>query len=191
MNPRWMLLGCVAFVAVALVNAETAQSDPSDPGNVDPCTKNNFSLKISLLAFAHDDVIKWKHFPRYWPFVREFTGHRWIPLTKASDAEPWCFFYLLLNKCLSKQSIRRWYESPSCSLWRHRNGSWPRRRLPGKFLQHPCPKGVNKGFHLIVVFTAYLYVLLRMNPTQPFQLNLYQLNDKTSYFKSRNREIGC
>ena len=22
----------------------------------------------------HDDVIKWKHFSRYWPFVREFTG---------------------------------------------------------------------------------------------------------------------
>ena len=21
-------------------------------------------------AFKHDDVIKWKHFPRYWPFVR-------------------------------------------------------------------------------------------------------------------------
>ena len=21
-------------------------------------------------AFSHDDVIKWKHFPRYWPFVR-------------------------------------------------------------------------------------------------------------------------
>ena len=39
----------------------------------------------------HDDVIKWQHFLRYWPFVREFTGHRWIPLTKASDAELWCF----------------------------------------------------------------------------------------------------
>ena len=27
---------------------------------------------ITLLATAllHDDVIKWKHFPRYWPFVR-------------------------------------------------------------------------------------------------------------------------
>ena len=37
----------------------------------------------------HDDVIKWKHFPRYWPFVRGI--HRWIPLTKASDAELWCF----------------------------------------------------------------------------------------------------
>ena len=22
-------------------------------------------------TLAHDDVIKWKHFPRYWPFVRE------------------------------------------------------------------------------------------------------------------------
>ena len=25
-------------------------------------------------GFVHNDVIKWKHFPRYWPFVREFTG---------------------------------------------------------------------------------------------------------------------
>ena len=39
----------------------------------------------------HDDVIKWKHFPRYWPFVRGI--HRWIPHTKASDAELWCFVW--------------------------------------------------------------------------------------------------
>ena len=39
----------------------------------------------------HDDVIKWKYFPPYWPFMRKFTGHRWIPLTKVSDAELWCF----------------------------------------------------------------------------------------------------
>ena len=38
---------------------------------------------------SHDDLIKWKHFPRYWPFVRRITGLRWIPRTKASDAEPW------------------------------------------------------------------------------------------------------
>ena len=25
---------------------------------------------------------------------REFTGHRWIPPTKASDAELWCFFFI-------------------------------------------------------------------------------------------------
>ena len=24
-----------------------------------------------LVQLIHDDVIKWKHFPRYWPFVRE------------------------------------------------------------------------------------------------------------------------
>ena len=38
-----------------------------------------------------DDVIKWKHFPRYWPFVRGIHRSRWIPRTKASDAELWCF----------------------------------------------------------------------------------------------------
>ena len=28
-----------------------------------------------VLWHLHDDVIKWKHFPCYWPFVREI--HRW------------------------------------------------------------------------------------------------------------------
>ena len=27
------------------------------------------------------------------PLYREFTGHRWIPCTKASDAELWCFLW--------------------------------------------------------------------------------------------------
>ena len=38
---------------------------------------------------SHDDVIKWKHFPRYRLFVR---GNHWSPagsLTKASDTELW------------------------------------------------------------------------------------------------------
>ena len=39
---------------------------------------------------CHDDVIKWKHFPRYWPFVRGI--HR-SPVTKASHAEFWCFLW--------------------------------------------------------------------------------------------------
>ena len=41
----------------------------------------------------HDDNIKWKHFPSYWPFVRGTTGDRWIPLKKASDAELWYFLW--------------------------------------------------------------------------------------------------
>ena len=48
---------------------------------------------IDFQLVNHDDVIKWKHFPRYWPFVRESTGHRWIPLTKPSDAELWYFLW--------------------------------------------------------------------------------------------------
>ena len=40
---------------------------------------------------VHDDVIKWKRFRRYWPFARGI--HRWIPLTKVSTAEHWCFLW--------------------------------------------------------------------------------------------------
>ena len=46
------------------------------------------SLKSDIL---YDDVIKWKHFRVTGPLCGEFTGPRWIPLTKASDAELWCF----------------------------------------------------------------------------------------------------
>ena len=34
----------------------------------------------------HDDVIKWKHFPCYWPFVRGIHRSPVSPLPKASDA---------------------------------------------------------------------------------------------------------
>ena len=53
------------------------------------------------------------------PLCGEFTGHRGISLTKASDAE--LFFDLCLNKRLSKQSWGWWFETPSRSLWRHCN----------------------------------------------------------------------
>ena len=41
----------------------------------------------------HDDVIKWKQVPRYWPFVRGIHRQRWIPRTKTSDTELWCFLW--------------------------------------------------------------------------------------------------
>ena len=31
------------------------------------------------MHFLHDDVIKWKHFPRNWPLVRGIHRSRWIP----------------------------------------------------------------------------------------------------------------
>ena len=30
----------------------------------------NYARGSSFVTFYHDDVIKWKHFPHYWPFVR-------------------------------------------------------------------------------------------------------------------------
>ena len=41
----------------------------------------------------HDDVIKWKHFPRYWPFVRGIHLSAVNSHTKASDAEHRCFLW--------------------------------------------------------------------------------------------------
>ena len=49
----------------------------------------------------------------------EFIDPRWIPHTKASDADD--FFDLRPNKLLSKQSWGWWFETPSRPLWRHRN----------------------------------------------------------------------
>ena len=69
----------------------------------------------------HDDVIKWKHFPPYWPFVRgihgEFPEQR--PVTGSFDV----FFDLCLIKRLSKHSRGWWLEMLSPPLWRHYNVS--------------------------------------------------------------------
>ena len=77
--------------------------------------------EIDTQIWIHDDVIKWKYFPRYWPFVRGI--HRspvnspQRPVTRSFDV----FFDLRLHKRLSKQSWGWWFETPSWSLWRHCN----------------------------------------------------------------------
>ena len=43
--------------------------------------------------YSQDDVIKWKHFPRNWPFVRGIHRSRLIPHTKVSEAELWSFLW--------------------------------------------------------------------------------------------------
>ena len=76
---------------------------------------------VESLERIHDDVIKWKHFLRYWPLVRgipvtgEFPSQR--PMARSFDI----FFDLRLSKRLSKQSGRRWFKTPSRPLWRHCN----------------------------------------------------------------------
>ena len=54
----------------------------------------------------------------------EFTGPRWIPRRKASDAGLWCFLWSAPEfKRLSKQSWGWWFDMPSCPLWRHRKAN--------------------------------------------------------------------
>ena len=72
-----------------------------------------------MIRMLHDDVIKWKNLPRYRPFV---LGIHRSPV-KSPHTGQWrgVFFDLCLNQKLSKQWRRRWFETPSRSLWRHCN----------------------------------------------------------------------
>ena len=82
----------------------------------------------------------------------EFTGHRWIPHTKASDAELWCIFYLRLNKLLSKQSWGWLFDTPFRSLWCHCN-----------VLQRPeyDTRLLSIVWLLIVLNSHMIYIMLR------------------------------
>ena len=76
-----------------------------------------------LSRIDHDDVIKWKHFPCYWPFLRGI--HRW-PVDSPHKGQ-WRGALMLSFVCAwteppSKQSRRRWFETPPRSSWRHCNG---------------------------------------------------------------------
>ena len=80
-------------------------------------------IGVRRIHAMHDDIIKWKHFPRYWSFVR---GIQRSPVNSPYKGQ-WrralvFFFYLRLNQQFSKQWRRRLFETPSHPLWRHCNG---------------------------------------------------------------------
>ena len=71
-------------------------------------------------TWNHDDVIKWKHFPRNWPFVRGIhrppvNSRKKRPVTRSFDD------FFDLNKRLRKQAWGWWFETLSRPLWRHCN----------------------------------------------------------------------
>ena len=94
---------------------------PEDVTNLSPRSDDNI-VYWHIYAASHDDVIKRKNFPRYWPFVwgirltGEFPTQR--PMTRSFDV----FFDLRLNKLLSKQSWGWWFETLLRPLWRYYNG---------------------------------------------------------------------
>ena len=74
-------------------------------------------LANHMMITSHHDVIKWKHFPRYWPFVSR--NHRGFPWQRPVTWNFHVFFDVRLNKWLSTQWSRWWLETPWHSLWRH------------------------------------------------------------------------
>ena len=70
----------------------------------------------SLNLVSHDDVIKWKKFPRYWPYVREIHRSQ-RPVRRGFGV----FFDLCVKQELSKQQKIQWFKTPWLSLWRHHN----------------------------------------------------------------------
>ena len=86
-------------------------------GNVSSC---GIPRHLSYMVRFHDDVIKWKPFPRYWPFVRRIHRSPVNSPHKETRSFDVCFD-LRLNKRLSKQSWGWWFETLSRPLWRHCN----------------------------------------------------------------------
>ena len=78
-------------------------------------------MSLRSVFVKHDDVIKWKHFPRNWPFVRWITGPGEFPPQRPVTQSLDVFFDLRLNKRLSKQPWGWWFETLSWSLWRQCN----------------------------------------------------------------------
>ena len=122
------------------------------------CWWKNILLVMFKMLGIHHDVIKWKHFPRYWPFCAgispvtgEFPSQR--PVTRSFDA----VFDLHLNKRLSKQSWGWWFETPSRSLWRHRNDV-PR----NMYIAHTLPCCFVVRYQSMLFFSVIIYWLIEL-----------------------------
>ena len=94
----------------------TTRGDPTGS----PSSWSRGASNIMALASLHDDFIKWKRFPRYWPFV--WGNHR-SPVNSLHRSQ-WggaLLFSLICawKKRLSKQKRCWWFATPSSSLWHH------------------------------------------------------------------------
>ena len=81
-----------------------------------------------VVVKSHDDVIKWKHFPRYWPFVR---GSHRSPVNSPHKGQ--------------------WRGALMCSLICARINGWVNNREAGDLRRYPAHCDV------IVMFMEFLY----------------------------------
>ena len=107
-----------------------------------------------------DDVIKWKHFPRYWQIGRGIHRSPVNSPHKSQWRRALVVFICALNKRLSNQSWGWWFKTPAHPLWRHSNvgshctdvvWSWKGERIN-------CGKKTNFGnWYLCKISTAWVF----------------------------------
>ena len=103
----------------------------------------------------------------------EFTGHRWIPRTKVSDADRWCFLWSTSAPTVEhKQWRRRWFETPSRSLWRHCNDAF-------LWFQIPCCRCHLGTACRIFVVISIIYMTMLISKNDVY--HMYQ-NTKAAHY---------
>ena len=118
-------------------------------------------------------VIKWKHIPCYWSFVRGI--HR-SPVNSPHKGQ-WrgaliFFFHLRLIKRLNKQSRGWWFKTPSRPLWRHCNEidnddfcNW----LAEPFRQQTLELLLCRIVYIYIYICIYMYVYI-------YKVNIWNVN---------------
>ena len=76
-------------------------------------------LPRDLVLIWHDDVIKWKHFPRYWPFV--WGIHRWPVNSPHKGQWRGALIFSLIWAWTNTQTWGWWFVTPLHPIWRHDN----------------------------------------------------------------------
>ena len=142
-----------------LVRARVIDLNRDIPVGVAGSNQLTYDTKPLCKARAHDDVIKWKHSPRCWPFVwgihrSPANSPRTGPVTRSYDD----FFDLRLKKQLSIQSLDWWFETPSHPLWRHCNVIYHQYLNFSRHMQSPWLLE-SKGTELIMCGCLYIICL--------------------------------
>ena len=104
------------------------------------------TVSSSATAQQHDDVIKWKYFPRYWTFVRGI--HR-SPVNSPHKGQ-WRGTLIFSSICAWINCWGWWFETPSCSL------------------SHQCNEiGISKYVQFLWLFGLVIFQFFD-NPCQSF-----------------------
>ena len=116
------------------------------------------------------------------PLCGDFTGHRWIPLTKASDAELWCFLWSAPIRWLHGRLLVFIMEIPTpgktgfrqsgtkeynyCILLEHKDGI-SGTNLPRRIIWYFVPGPLHLYSHILIllseIFVYYNWKYFKFN----------------------------